>query len=76
MEVKKREMHLYGTVKVGDRGQIVIPVDARKEFDIKPGDQLLVITGRARRGLTLVKADVMRELAEKIIQGLESAEGP
>jgi AbrB family looped-hinge helix DNA binding protein len=71
---RNREMHLFGTVKVGDRGQIVIPADARKDLDIKPGDLLLVMTGRNKRALTMVKADAMRELAEKIMQGLESPE--
>ena len=69
-------MHLYGTVKVGDRGQVVIPADARKDLDIKSGDLLLVITGKNRRALTMVKADAMRELAEKIMQGLEATEEP
>jgi AbrB family looped-hinge helix DNA binding protein len=67
----KRDTRLYGTVKVGDRGQMVIPSEARKELDIKPGDLLFVMAGRNRRGLTIVKADAMRELAEKIMQGLE-----
>ena len=71
---RNREMHLFGTVKVGDRGQIVIPADARKDLDIKPGDLLLVMTGRNKRALTMVKADTMRELAEKIMQGLEAPE--
>ena len=74
--MERRQMHLYGTVKVGDRGQVVIPADARKDLDIKPGDLLLVMTGRYRRALTVVKADAMRELAEKIMQGLESTEEP
>jgi len=68
---RKRDAQLYGTVKVGERGQVVIPADARKDLDIKPGDLLLVMTGRHRRAITMVKADAMRELAEKIIQGLE-----
>ena len=68
---KKNNIQLYGTVKVGDRGQVVIPADARKELDINPGDLLLVISGRNRRGITMVKADAMREFAEKIMQGLE-----
>jgi AbrB family looped-hinge helix DNA binding protein len=68
---RNREMRIYGTVKVGDRGQVVIPADARKEQDIKPGDLLLVMTGRNRRGITMVKADAMKELAEKIMQGLD-----
>ena len=33
--------HLYGTVKVGDRGQVVVPAEARKDLDIKPGDLLV-----------------------------------
>jgi AbrB family looped-hinge helix DNA binding protein len=68
---RKNDAHLYGTVKVGDRGQVVIPAEARKELDIKPGDLLLVMSGKNRRGITMVKADQIREFAEKILQGLE-----
>jgi len=64
-------MHIYGTVKVGDRGQIVIPAQARKDFNIKPGDLLLVLTGKNRRGITAVKADAMREFASRVLKGLE-----
>jgi AbrB family looped-hinge helix DNA binding protein len=71
MVERKHEGRLCGTVKVGDRGQVVIPADARKELDIKSGDLLFVMTGRNHRGLTMVKADAMREFAEKIMQGLE-----
>jgi len=70
----KRDTRLYGTVKVGDRGQVVIPAEARKELDIKPGDLMFVMAGRNRRGIAMVKADTMRGLAEKIMQGLEVAE--
>lgn len=69
---RQKNGHLYGTVKVGDRGQVVIPATARKELDIKPGDLLFVMTGRNRRAVTMVKADAMKELAEKIMQGLET----
>ncbi|MGA2876884.1 MAG: AbrB/MazE/SpoVT family DNA-binding domain-containing protein [Nitrososphaerales archaeon] len=71
MAEQKHEGRLYGTVKVGDRGQVVIPANARKELDIKSGDLLFVVTGKNRRGLTMVKADMMRDLAEKIMQGFE-----
>lgn len=64
-------MSIYGTVKVGDRGQVVIPSKARKDFDIKPGDLLLVVAGRNRRGIAMVKADVMREFAARVLKGLE-----
>jgi AbrB family looped-hinge helix DNA binding protein len=65
------EAYVYGTVTVGDRGQIVIPSKARKELNIKPGDLLLVMAGKNRRGLALVKADLMREFANRIMHGLE-----
>jgi AbrB family looped-hinge helix DNA binding protein len=70
--VEKREaVHIYGTVKVGEKGQVVIPSDARKDFKIKPGDLLLVITGRNRRGLTMVKADAMKDFATRILQSFD-----
>jgi AbrB family looped-hinge helix DNA binding protein len=72
MGERQQDGRLYGTVKVGDRGQVVIPADARKELNIKPGDLLFVMSGRNRRGITMVKAEAMRELAERIMQGLES----
>ena len=72
----KRDSHLYGTIKVGDRGQVVIPAEARKDLDVKPGDLLVVMTGRHKKALTLVKADAMRELADRIMQGLESPKEP
>jgi AbrB family looped-hinge helix DNA binding protein len=74
MAEQKHEGRLYGTVKVGDKGQIVIPADARKELGIKSGDLLFVMTGKNRRGLTMVKADIMRDLAEKIMQGFEGTQ--
>ena len=63
--------HIYGTVKVGDRGQVVIPSKARKDLNIKPGDLLLVMTGKNKRGLGMVKADMMREYVNRLMRGLE-----
>lgn len=61
--------HIFGTVKVGERGQIVIPKEAREIFDINPGDSLLVL-GDEEQGIAIVKADVMKEIAIKILKGL------
>ncbi len=52
--------HFFGATKMGERGQIVIPRDAREVFDIKPGDSLLVLGDEQRGGLALVKADLMK----------------
>ena len=58
--------HIFGTAKVGDRGQIVIPKDARDLYGIKPGDTLLIL-GDEENGMTVTKPDVLSELAEKIL---------
>ena len=46
--------HIFGMVKVGDKGQIVIPAKARKLFDIKTGDNLIVL-GDEFKGIALIK---------------------
>ena len=46
--------HIFGMVKVGDKGQIVIPAKARKIFDIKTGDNLIVL-GDEFKGIALIK---------------------
>lgn len=63
---------LYGTVTVGERGQIVIPKEARDQFEIKPGDMLIVV-GEAKKGIALVKASAMKDFALKILGVLGEA---
>ncbi|KQC04672.1 MAG: AbrB family transcriptional regulator [Methanoculleus sp. SDB] len=62
--------HIFGTVKVGERGQIVIPKDARELFEIRPGDTLMVL-GDENHGIALVKADKFRQIAMKMLQMFE-----
>ncbi len=52
--VPPKGKHIFGMVTVGDKGQIVIPAKARKIFDIKPGDNLIVL-GDEGQGLALIK---------------------
>lgn len=40
---------IFGTAKVGDRGQIVIPQEARRFYGISPGDTLLILGNEAQR---------------------------
>ena len=56
--------HLWGTVAMGTKGQIVIPKEAREVFGLKPGDQLLLL-GDVKKGMALVKVDECG-LVEKI----------
>jgi AbrB family looped-hinge helix DNA binding protein len=67
----KKGKYLFGTVKVGERGQIVIPKEARDKFDIKPGDGLMIL-GDEKKGLAIVKADIMKEVALKILENMNN----
>ena len=53
---------VYGIVTVSEKGQIAIPVDARRDLDIKTGDKLIVLKRKDEAGLTLIKLDKMDEL--------------
>lgn len=53
----------YGSVTVSERGQVVIPADARKDFGIKTGDKLLVF-GDLERGLGIATFGIMQRTME------------
>lgn len=52
------------SVKVGPKGQITIPVEARKMFDIKEGETLMVM-GDKKRGMAILKADLFYQMMDK-----------
>ena len=56
-----RGKHIFGMVRVGEKGQIVIPAKARKIFDIKPGDNLVVL-GDEGQGIALLKEENLLQM--------------
>lgn len=58
--------HIFGTAKVGDRGQIVIPKEARRFFGISPGDTLLIL-GDEKSGIVITKPEVLNSIADEIL---------
>ena len=62
---KANGRRVYGTAKVGDRGQIVIPKEARELFNIQPGDTLLIL-GEEDTGLIVSRPETLRDLAAQI----------
>ena len=66
MEIPKGH-YIFGTVKVGERGQIVIPREARDKFNIKAGDTLIVL-GDEKWGIAVTKSDVLQKFASDIFQ--------
>lgn len=67
------EDHFFGSATVGERGQIVIPSEARKRFNISPGDKVLVM-GHPHGGLVICKIDAMRDIFSAMLNDLEKIE--
>lgn len=72
MELKKGKK-FYGSVTVSERGQIVIPAEARKDFDIKTGDKLLVLAD-LEKGIVFTKANFMLEMMEGTLNAMQKIE--
>ena len=54
-----------GIAKVGEKGQIVIPKEAREMFNIKSGDSIIVLCDKLK-GIALLKADAIEDLSDKV----------
>ena len=60
--------YIFGVVKVGDKGQIVIPKDARNLYDIKPGDALILIGDE--KGMAMLKTEIFQNVIDQAMGGL------
>lgn len=67
---KHKQQRVFGTAKVGERGQIVIPKEARELFGIKPGDTLLIL-GEAETGLIVSRPELLNDLANEILNNVK-----
>lgn len=65
------DKRLFGTATVGTKGQVVIPADARDEFDIKPGDRLYVVGSSKAQWIGFLKEDQLRELLDHLTDNIE-----
>ena len=66
----KAKPHIFGTARVGEKGQIVIPKEARQIFGVQPGDTLLIL-GDEETGIIVTKPDVLRDAANEIFGKME-----
>jgi AbrB family looped-hinge helix DNA binding protein len=60
--------YIFGVVKVGERGQIVIPKEARDQYEIKAGDSLMVLGDQ--RGIAMLKTEVFQSIINQAMGGL------
>lgn len=68
--VPPKGKHMFGTVRVGEKGQIVIPKRAREIFSISPGDELTVL-GDEEQGLALIKNEKFLQIVAEIMKRQE-----
>ena len=60
--------YIFGVVKVGERGQIVIPKEAREQYGIKAGDSLMVLGDQ--KGIAMLKTEVFQAILNQAMEGL------
>lgn len=63
----EQDRFIFGVVKVGDKGQIVIPKEAREVFGIEAGDSLLVLGDRTK-GLAIIKTQIFDSAVESVFK--------
>ena len=73
MEGYKKGTYLFGISKVGEKGQIVIPKEARDMLGIKPGDTILVL-GDEERGIAIPPKATMNKMISQIMSELSMEE--
>lgn len=71
--IKQKDKNAW-TVKIGEKGQFVIPKEARDMFDIHPGDTILVL-GDAKRGIAIPPKDMMDRYISMIFGEISQGEG-
>ncbi len=63
--LEEQGKYIFGVVKVGDRGQIVIPKEARELYGIKAGDSLLVLGDK--KGMAILKTEIFQDKINEVL---------
>jgi AbrB family looped-hinge helix DNA binding protein len=65
-----KKMKFYGSTTVGERGQIVLPAQLRKDHKINKGDKLLVIVDPHGARINLINPDTMNKFLDTISENI------
>ncbi len=77
MPIAPKGKYIFGTVKIGERGQIVIPKQARDKLNLKIGDQLVVLVDETpgAQGVAFVPSELFLETARQIMENFSARKG-
>lgn len=72
-----KDKHIFGTVTLGERGQIVLPKKARDILNLKPGDTMVVLgdTNPSTEGIALVSSKTFLRMAGPAVEGFGFLKG-
>lgn len=70
LTIAPKGKYYFGTVTISEKGQIVIPAKARRLFDLKPGDDLILL-GDINEGLALLKSHFLMDMIARQNEGRE-----
>jgi len=73
MKLKLPRDQFLSTVRVGDKGQIVIPKEVRELFEIEPGDNLLLMADK-KKGIAIVAFDGMMDFMNEAVRQAKQAQ--
>jgi AbrB family looped-hinge helix DNA binding protein len=73
--MKDNNHKFYGSTTVGERGQVVIPAEARRDLNITQGTKLLVFSGHGGDDLVFTRAESMAEFINKAKEMMTQMEG-
>ena len=65
---EKDGKYIFGVVKISEKGQIVIPKEARKLYDLKASDALLLLGDK--NGMAMVKTEIFQDLVGQVLEDL------
>lgn len=65
---EKDGKYIFGVLKISEKGQIVIPKEARKIYNLQPGDALILMGDK--NGMAMVKTEIFHDLVDQVLEGL------
>lgn len=70
------DMTFYGSATIGERGQLVIPAEARKSLSLNPGDRVLVIGHPGQKVMIIATSEHVESMMKHMADGLNLLSNP